>query len=278
MFCILLIIQFMPSLAWATAQLDPEALTILETLKKTTQTIQSYRVTQTLYERFGEKMGELTTIDLKYDNSTIYFHVLDSAEKGAEAIYSPLSNWVWAHQGHFPDITIPLNIYSRFLVSSKHHPINEAGFSYLVNTTLRNIDVMKQFDEGELSLQHHTTADGRIEHIIEMKMPVRTFNYQLEPSDTSFSIAKKFNSSAYWILHVNHLHSHHALKTSALIRIPSYYAQRVIFTIDAQTHQLSQADYFDQSDQLYERYTWRDFKEQVFTHDDFDRKNKKYHF
>ena len=274
-----------PSLSADSASFDPRAVALIERFaeawKKTPGA--TFRVSKIERLRDGGERFERSFVKLKKPG--MIYMAIEKPRAGTEALYvlARDPDKLIAHRGHFPDVTVKLDIHGGLALRDQHHPISHTDLQYTIDILRSALERARREPRGErLEYGGKGEVDGRPAKIVRLyggNRPVELV--RARRSEKLFDFAARVGMDAYVIFAANpKIHSlTSVLKEGESYAVPPYYGHKTEMVFDAATGLLlSQAIWNDQGE-LYERYDYSDMKPGAPLNDvDFDRKNPAYHF
>lgn len=257
---------------------DPEVL--LRNMKPSWKKVTDMTAEMTKQELYGAKLNPEERIVIKFSKPfNVYIKYLTAPYKNREAIYKGKTfngGQIKATNGSFPNVTVNLEIYGKTAMKDQHHPITHIGFDFAIKNTILQLDLAKEAGELDLKQTGTDKIDGRACTKIEAKFNAKAGQeVQGQKGDTWFSLAEKYKSDYYVLIHNN------PKKTPSKdkIWIPKYYGSKMEFCIDDATGLPLKTTTWDHNGKVYEVYTYYKFKVNVGLKEiDFDPENEDYDF
>jgi outer membrane lipoprotein-sorting protein len=262
----------------AFGQTDPESM--LRNMKPSWKKVTDFTAEMRKQELYGSKLSTEEKLVIKYGKPfQVYVKYLTAPYKGREALYKG-KDWnggeIKATNGSFPNVTVNLKIYGNAAMKDQHHPITHIGFDFAIKNTIKGLDEAKASNELDVKATGSDTIDGRSCTKIELKFNTKAGQeVQTVKGDSWFSIAEKYNSDYYVLIHNN------AGKKVGKdkIWVPKYYGSKMEFCLDDSTGLPIKTSTWDHNGKLYETYSYHKFKINVGLKEiDFDSENEAYNF
>jgi outer membrane lipoprotein-sorting protein len=264
---------------------DPRALSVVDSFEakwKATRTA-SYRLIKRERLRSGKVVVEELAVKLRRPGA-VYLH-MHSPHRGREVIYDARRDRarLTVHPGHFPDLTLRLNIQGALATIDQHHTIDDMGFDQ-VQTVLRWVRAAaEQKPMGErLEYAGEGEFDGRVvDKVVFVAGQRRARSEVARDNESVFAFADRVRADAYVIFCANPQIDDldDVLEAGRAYRVPAYYARRIESWFDRETGLPLVQSMWDDEGELYERYEHYGMRVNVpFTDADFDPDNPAYGF
>lgn len=249
-------------------------------LAKATSELKEYTVTHIQRERFGNTMGPLIQMKLKYSHGKLYLHILEGPKKGAELLYVPGANdgKVKAHKGSFPDLTVNIGLHNHILLDGQHHSLEFSAFPSIVAKILKAVDTCFELPGASAGYLRDRPTQMGPSHTIELNSPWSETKVAIQKDETLWEFAKRTQADPFVILHSNGFESLGDFPSQGELKVPQCYATRTVIGIDAKTKLLTFLEIYDRDGKLYEAYRWEDLDLRPLTDLDFDPSNPSYGF
>jgi hypothetical protein len=263
----------------------PDPFALLEAMARATAQVQDYTTTLVKQERFGDELEPEQKILIKWARPfRMYSKMLEGVNPGQEVLF--VRGWnrdrLRAHKGSFPDITVSLDPRGRLAMAHSHHPMGEGSLPHLVDLVLANAREARRRGEGSLRLIGEESLFGRPCHKLEAATPSDFTTDTVGRGETLWEVAARHGAEMYAVLRANRDQGWARAGDASRgdrVRVPRYYAGRVLLWIDDATSLPLKAEIFDHDGVLYERYEHRDLAVNVGLGPlDFDPQNPAYDF
>jgi len=251
-------------------------------LKEAVDRLKDYSFDHIQKERFGDELGPLMKIRVKYSQGRIYLHMLEGPKQNAEVIFKP--GWndgkVKVHKGSFPDIAVSVQPHGSLMMDTQHHPVEFLDFQVIVNTLVASARRCERFPGAGIKEVASPTTQAVDSDLItlELQAPWIEKENVVGQDEDIWSFAKRMGSDPYLILHNNGLKDIGDISSGMQLKVPECYATRTLLTLNRKTHLPVQLITYDGKGRLYETYDWQNFDTKPLSDIDFDPDNQEYHF
>jgi len=275
----------MPKAAHGDTLLDPRAVAIVErfaSLWRATRGL-TYRDVKSELLRDGKLTHEEVRIKLQPPDRA-YLYTLRPV-RGREIIYDRRKNprQILVHPGHFPDITLSLDIEGSLALRGQHHTMAEVGFAETLRALLVDLARIRRDPHGErLSWVGTKRFDGHAVEVVALVSGDRTARREpAKAGESLLAFARRFDMDVYPIFVQNpSLDSLGAkLEANQSYLVPAYRASRAEYWFDSETGMLLKQLTWNEQGKLYESYEHFDMQLNPQLGDlDFDPDNPAYGF
>ncbi len=267
------------------ASFDPQALRAVERFATTwakTQTV-TYRDVKQELLRDGKVSTEEVRIKLQRPARAYLFTL--RPVRGREILYDRRKDprHMTVHPGHFPDVTLSIDIYGSLATRGQHRTMSEVGFDETLRVLRADIARAQREPLGEqlLWLGSRTFDHRQIDGVALLGGERAAREVRVKSGESLFSLARRVDMDPYAIFVANpSLHSlSDALDGDRSYVIPAYRAGRSEYWFDSETGMLLRQLAFNQQGKLYESYDHFDMVLNPALNDaDFDPNNPTYGF
>ncbi len=264
---------------------DPRAIRLVERFEAAWRAARSvsFRDAKTERLRNGKVVSE--ELQVKYQRpGRAYLRMLRPRE-GQEVIYDRTKNTkqLTVHPGHFPDLTLSLDIEGMLATRDQHHTVASVGFDQAMHILRSAIERAKREPYGDrLEYGGKSVFDGRIVERIVMRAGTHPpSQVAARPGETLLSFARRVDMDAYVIYVANpgirSLSSR--LEGGGVYLVPAYYVPRSESWFDEQTGMPLKQVMWSADGALYESYEHVDLRlDPALSDADFDPNNPAYGF
>jgi len=274
-----------PKAARGEALLDPRAVAIVErfaSLWRATRGL-TYRDVKRELLRDGKLTHEEVRIKLLPPDRA-YLYTLRPVE-GREILYDRRKNprQILVHPGHFPDITLSIDIEGSLALRGQHHTMAEVGFAETLRALLFDLTRIRRDPHGErLSWLGKKRFDGHPVDVVALAAGDRPPRREAAKAGESLlAFARRFEMDVYPIFVKNPGLDSLAAKLEAnqTYVVPAYRASRAEYWFDSDTGMLLKQLTWNEQGKLYESYEHFDMQLNPQLGDlDFDPDNPAYGF
>ncbi|HKQ60861.1 MAG TPA: DUF1571 domain-containing protein [Candidatus Polarisedimenticolaceae bacterium] len=261
------------------------ALAQIEAMDRAAAQVRDYTMTLVKQERLLGRLEAPQTFLIKFARpQSTYVKNIQGDTPGQEAIYVPGWNRdrLRAHKGSFPDFNLNLDPLGSLAMSRSHHPITEGSLLHLVELISSNVREGLRRGEGSLRRVGTETLWGRPVVKLEGDSPPVFESDTVRPGETLWDVARRTGRGMYLLLHSNLDRGWRRAGDARVgepVRVPRYYAGRLVLWLDAESHLPLRAEIYDHKAQLYELYEHRELRVNVgLGPEEFDPGNKAYRF
>lgn len=178
----------------------------------------------------------------------------------------------------FPWLQLSLDPLGSRVRNNHHHTIFEAGYSYFANI----IEKLLINNLNELSINYLGLEKYHNQECFKIKIEIKNYRinqYTLAKGENISSVAKKFLINDYKILELNpQFKSYNEGAAGKVIKIPNYYAQKLVLYINKQSFLPALLQLYDEIG-LYAEYGFINVLiNKPFEADEFSPTYKNYHF
>ncbi len=233
----------------------------------------SYRLHKVERMRDGEVVRE--AVDVKLRKPLAVYAAAILPRRGQELIYDQQVNAdeLVVHPGHFPDITLRLDIHGGLATKRQHHTIEHSGFDYLIWALRRA--------PAKVSFTGESTLFGRpVQRLLVEANQVGTRWLHARDGETLFMFAQRVGMDAYYIYYHNpRMDGLNHILDDEPYSVPLAYGTKTEIILDARFHIPVQISVWDEEGRLYEQLQWtRVTLNPRLTDATFDPENPAYNF
>ncbi len=269
----------------AETMLEPRAVAIVErfaALWRTTRGL-TYRDVKRELLRGGKLTLEEVQVKLAPPDRA-YLYTLRPV-RGREIIYDRRKNskQIRVHPGHFPDITLSIDIEGSLALRDQHHTMTEVGFAATLRALLSDLERAKREPHGErLTFLGNKRFDGRAVEVVALLAGSRPARQEAAKANESLlAFARRLDMDVYPIFVANPGLGSLSSKLDAkeAYRLPAYRASRAEYWFESATGMLLKQLVWNEQGKLYESYEHYDMRLNPKLDDlDFDPDNPAYGF
>ena len=187
------------------------------------------------------------------------------------------------HPGHFPDITLSLDIEGNLAAKNQHHTVAEVGFDETLRVLRADLALAQKEPRGErLEWLGARKFDGRAVEVVSLVAGSRPGrNEAARGHESLFAFARRVGMEPYVIFVANPSPSSLTSKLEAgrEYAVPAYRASRTEYWFEVETGMLLKQIAWNAQNELYESYEHYEMRlNPQLTDADFDRDNPAYGF
>ncbi len=243
----------------------------------------TYRMRKRELLKNGRLTDEEVLVKLKKPSS-IYIAAL-KPQAGQEVIFvgTRARSTLVAHRGHFPDITVNLDVHGSVATRNQHHFVYHSGFGYAVQNLQRSAHRALTEPHGErVTYEGAASVDGRRAERIAMYSGIRPPRRAVAHNDEPLWVfAERVQMDPYIILCANPSIDGLAdeLDGGRTYVVPAYYGSKTELVLDVDTGLPLVHTVWDASGRIYEKYEYKNLAvDPKLTDADFDPNNDAYGF
>ncbi|MBI2711440.1 MAG: DUF1571 domain-containing protein [Bdellovibrio sp.] len=256
----------------------PAARKLLEMLQGRTQKLTDYSAIHFQRERFGNTMGPLMKMRIKYSKGRTYLKILQGPKQDAELLFNPTTGRVTAHKGSFPDLTVHVSPQNHLLLDLQHHTIEDSSFRAIVQMITDEVKNCEDLPGSSIRyLSDRETQTGKT-YAVELTGPWVESKVSILKDEDIWAFSKRNKMSAAAILHANGLTDFGDFPSQGEVILPRCYGTRLVVGVDPVRVLPTSIEIFDKKGQLFESYRWEDVDLSPLSDVDFDQTNPAYNF
>lgn len=245
--------------------------------------------------------GDVTqqTVFIKFRQPNEYYMtVLDGPNKGGELIYPARegSDLAVAHAGGFKgglarflQATVILRkvVPTEFRLDDptlgewQHQTATDTSMGATIERIAGNVRRAIEFDEGDIGVAEDCDNEGNCLFRLDFSLPAGVGEeHVVAEGETLWSIAAAYGRPMYVLWYNNpDVRKPRKVRPGRTLFIPRYYSARGTVWVSPGTLLPEKIEIFDENDELYERYVYRDVRLNIGLTDlDFDPENPDYRF
>ncbi len=259
------------------------ARTILDEMLVAIDHANTLTYTMNAQERYGSKMIK-SEMDFKVQVSPARVYMKQLAPKeneGIEVLWSEgmNNNKALVNPNGFPYVNVSFSPYNSMMRKTSHHTITTAGFEHPAKILRNGLKAAGDNFNQHFVLDGEVTWKGKSCYKILCLQPdFKYVSYTLTKDEYLYDIAYKQMVSEQMIAEANKLSLSAKVRAGKTIRVPNFYAKKIIFYIDKETMFPIYQEIHDDKG-LYETY---EFNKLVvnprFSGDEFTEDCKSYDF
>ena len=265
--------------------IDPRALQIVERFERAWRAASAVTFRDVKVERLRNGKVVKEELAVKYQRpGRAYLRMLKPRE-GQEVIYDRTKNTkqLTVHPGHFPDLTLSLDIEGMLATRDQHHTVASVGFDQAMHILRAGIERAKREPYGDrLEYGGSSKLDGHeVERVVMRAGTHPASKVSAHEGETLLSFARRVDMDAYVIYIANPAIRSLAsrLDGGESYIVPAYYAPRCESWFDKQTGMPLKQVMWSEDGSLYESYEHLDLVLNPKLSDaDFDPQNPGYGF